>query len=149
MSKGLDYLDFSANHFVHRDWIFTNKTHIESIRFSTDYYTHQTLKYRFLQGWSFLTGTKKQSMIFKMSFKERIFMFFYCLKRDKNLPDGSLDEGSIITFWGETGEYLQFVQPSVGDLLVKFLRDQPENPHAIKITEELDRIYELFKKVEE
>jgi hypothetical protein len=84
-----------------------------------------------------------------MSFKERIFMFFYCLKRDKNLPDGSLDEGSIITFWGETGEYLQFVQPSVGDLLVKFLRDQPENPHAIKITEELDRIYELFKEVEE
>jgi hypothetical protein len=44
------------------------------------------------------------------------------------------------TTWDEYGEYFQLVQPLVGGLLADFLEQEPNNPHAIKIAEEIDRI---------
>lgn len=66
------------------------------------------------------------------------------LRIDPNLPDGVLDGGSIITHWEETGEYLQYVQPSVGSLLADFMEAEPDNPHALKIAGEMRRINKRY-----
>jgi hypothetical protein len=70
----------------------------------------------------------------------------YLLKRDNNEPDGVLDDGNIITFWEETGEYLNMIQPTVGTLVADFILENPTNPHAIKINKELDRLRKNYNK---
>lgn len=62
------------------------------------------------------------------------------LRTDDNLPDGVLDNGNVITFWEETGEYIQMVQPSVGELVAQFLIEHPDHPHARMIAAEIARI---------
>jgi len=57
-----------------------------------------------------------------------------------SLPDGVLDGGSIITHWEETGEYLQYVQPSVGALLADLMDAHPELPEVQAIAAEMKRI---------
>jgi hypothetical protein len=57
-----------------------------------------------------------------------------------NAPDGILDGGSIITFWEETGEYLQYVQPSVGALLADLMDAHPDLPEVVAIASEMKRI---------
>ena len=75
--------------------------------------------------------------------RTRFSMPFFLLKRDQNLPDGVLDGGNIITFWSETGYYLSLMQPTVGEMLADFLKEEPENPHAIRMTEEITRLFTL------
>ena len=66
------------------------------------------------------------------------------LPREKHLPDGILDGGNIITHWEETGEYLQFVQPSVGALIANWLAAEPMNPHAQRVAIEMRRIQDDY-----
>ena len=147
MSEAVDYLDWAANHFVHRDWDYTRTTHIKSIRYDLEYDPRQTLRHRISIGWHFLTrSSKRHGIIYKGSLWWRVRMFFYCLQREKNLPDGVLDGGNVITHWEETGEYLQLVQPSVGALLVNFLKSEPEHPHAKLIIAELERIHQRYEE---
>lgn len=143
MSKGLDHLDWAANVFVHRDWELQNSKILKEIRYSKHYEYQDTFKRRISLAFRFLLNRGKIGL-YGTNLWTRISMFFYCLKRDKNLPDAVLDNGNIIVYWIETAEYMQLMQPSVGDLLVKFLRDDPGNPHAVKITAELDRLYKKF-----
>jgi hypothetical protein len=74
----------------------------------------------------------------------RFQMAAHVLHRDNHLPDGVLDGGSIITFWEETGEYLQYVQPSVGSMLADWMEAEPDNPHAIRIAAEMKRINDSY-----
>ena len=66
------------------------------------------------------------------------------LVREKNLPDGILDEGNIITHWEETGEYLQYVQPSVGTLIAEWMLAEPTNQHAQAVAAEMRRIQDAY-----
>ena len=59
---------------------------------------------------------------------------------------GVLDSGNIITFWEETGEYLNLMQPTVGTLVADFIIEDPTNPHAIKINKELTRLLKNYVK---
>jgi hypothetical protein len=38
------------------------------------------------------------------------------------------------------------MQPTVGSLLVNFLKEEPEHPHAKLITQELERLFERYKR---
>lgn len=142
MSDAVDNLDFYANHFYPRNWDYTRLHQIKRISYDPDYDYTETLEYRIKRAFRFLFG---KAVIFpKSSLYWRVRMFFYVLKRDKNLPDGILDGGNVITHWEETGEYLQLVQPSVGALLATFLKEEPENPHAKLIIAELERISDRY-----
>lgn len=79
---------------------------------------------------SFVKCVKRIPWRFKISYGVHVDM-------DRHLPDGTLDNGSVITFWEETGEYFDMVQEHVGGLVAEFLLDQPENPHAKRIAEAL------------
>lgn len=52
-------------------------------------------------------------------------------------PDGSLADGTVITFWEEIGEYLQLVQPSTGSILAEFLHLDPMHPSAQKLAKQI------------
>jgi hypothetical protein len=67
------------------------------------------------------------------------------MSTDKNRPDGSFPTG-VIAYWEEDGEYIQVMQPSVGELLAEFLEAEPENPHAVKISEEIASILVDYQK---
>lgn len=59
-------------------------------------------------------------------------------------PDGALDNGNIITHWEETGEYLQYVQPSVGALLADLMDAHPELPEVQAVAIEMKRINDRY-----
>ncbi len=145
----LDYLDALANHFEFRDWDYTRQDHIKSIRYTPEQDQHNKLSQRIKQAawWMFgKTPEWYQALGEKNSLAKRFRMATYCLKRDHNLPDGVLDSGNVITFWEETGEYLNLMQPTVGALLVTFLKEEPEHPHAKLITKELERLHKRYDK---
>jgi hypothetical protein len=138
-----------ANHFEISDWNYTrNLGSLESINYSG---RRDSLWKRIKASLEYLRGDNDFINIMSggkaPSLKDRWSMAKIALTyQDRNLPDGLLDNGAIITFWEETGEYLQLVQPSVGALLAEFLIDEPNNPHAQKISKEILRILEDYKK---
>ena len=150
-------LKFLSNIFVHRDWVFTHDTEIDHIRFTQDI-TGKNVWWRriprevaeafkdfFVQDdiWMML-GTNTRFNL------RHLFQYLILAGAlDNNLPDGALKEGGIITFWAEDGEYLELVPPSVGDLLADFLLEDPDNPHAQKISAELQRIVARIQKEED
>jgi len=139
----VETLDFLANHFAFRDWDYTRNTDIKSIRYLKDV---GTFGERFKRGWIHLTRSKKSGLLYDTSFSMKVRMFFYCLELDPMLPDGSLNNGGVISFWEEDGEYIQMVQPSVGCLLVDFLKECPDHKHAKIITAELERIQARYSE---
>lgn len=67
-----------------------------------------------------------------------------------HLPDGMLDSGSILTHWEETGEYLQYVQPSVGALLADLMLAHPDLPEVQAVAAEMKRIQKRYaERIEE
>lgn len=148
-SKALDALDELANHFEPRDWDYTRNTHIEEIRYKPEHDEYNTLSFRLKHAAYWMFGKTPEwyaALGEKNSLGRRLRMATYSLKRDPNIPDGSLDSGNVITFWEETGEYLNLMQPTVGALLVTFLKEEPEHPHAIKITKEIERLHRRYVK---
>ena len=150
-------LKFLSNIFVHRDWVFTNDTGIDHIRYTQDI-TGRNVWWRrisrevveafkdfFVQDhiWMML-GTNTR---FNLRHLFRYLILAGAL--DNNLPDGVLKGGGIITFWAEDGEYIELVPPSVGDLLADFLLEDPDNPHAQKISAELQRIVARIRNEED
>lgn len=149
-NKTLEYLDFLANHFEPRDWDYTRKSSIKSIRYQPDQDRRNKFSHRVKDSIMWFISppefTKMLDRTWQERLRSRFTMPFYLLKRDNNLPDGILDSGNIITFWEETGEYLNLMQPTVGSLLVTFLKEEPEHPHAKLITKELERLHKRFDK---
>lgn len=139
---------FMANLFDSK-WDYTRTHNLKSIRYTDEYYSFDKLSNRIKHALDALfsrTGIFESEFLGPWKFSDRISFAFYCLKRDDNLPDGQLAGGKILTFWEEDGEYLQLVQPTVGSLLADFLEQEPDNPHAILIVKEMERIQRDYTK---
>jgi hypothetical protein len=133
---------FRANLFESK-WDYTRNHNIKEIRLDKTYYSYDNLWNRIKRSVKALfshKGIYAQELLGPWTIKTRISFAIYLLSRDPNLPDGHLAGGKIITYWEEDGEYLQLVQPSVGSLLADFLEQEPENPHAVLIVKEMERI---------
>lgn len=147
-----------AEHFAQDDWEYTRTTSIKHIRYEGDYkgYSHpfkrvqRTARNIFFKdslSRLFDRPAEKSSPL-----KERLAVKLATLRAklkvglrtDSHRPDGVLDGGNIITHWEETGEYLQFVQPSVGSLLADFLEANPTHPSAVAIAGEMKRIIDAY-----
>lgn len=136
-----EYLHALATHFSPRDWEYTRIHTIKHIRYDDDNKGYNRLDKRIRRAVGALFEPKHG--FFHGKGWDWRFRFAYArvqLRLDANLPDGVLNGGSIISHWEEDGEYLQMVQPSVGELLAEFLCAEPDNPHAVKIIAELDRL---------
>lgn len=150
MSKSAKQLKFLADHFEYRDWNYTRHSHIKSIRYESTKDPHNKLSYRIKSAIRWAINPPKFVRMIEPTWQQRLrsrfTMPFYLLKRDNNQPDGVLDSGNIITFWEETGEYLNLMQPTVGTLVADFILEDPTNPHAIKINKELTRLHKNYAK---
>lgn len=67
-------------------------------------------------------------------------MFRARLRTHYSHPDGQLEGGGVIVYWEETGEYVQMVQPPVGELIGQWLQAEPENEWAQKVAGKLEEI---------
>ncbi len=141
-----EYLHSLANHFARGDWQWTRKTGIKHIRYVGAYSDYNTPHRRLARAFrSAFRVDQWERQIIKRRSPWRWLLsvwaaFVVNLRTDNNLPDGKLNNASILCYWEEDGEYLQMVQPSVGSLLADFLMSEPEHPHAKLIADELDRI---------
>ncbi len=141
----LDWAEFVATKFSSsRDgWKYTRSTgDLKHIRYASDSTGYNSF-------WSRL----KRAFDPEMHFKNRTFTtpslswswawIRVSLTKDKNMPDGFVNGGSIITFWEEDGEYITLFGPTVGKLVIDFVRAEPENEHAQKIVAEMTRLAEM------
>lgn len=64
----------------------------------------------------------------------------YVIPED-NKPDATVN-GSIHAAWDEDATYITLFGPYVGRQVLKFLREDPENPHAVAITEAMTETWE-------
>lgn len=131
-----DQLRRYATHFAPQDWDYTRDTgdlrplhygsRLPSIKQAVNY---------------LLRGTHEIGVDFRVS---RLAMARAALRGYNTEPDGVLDGGAIITHWEETGEYLQYVQPSVGELLADLMDAHPDLPEVQAIADEMKRINDRY-----
>lgn len=130
-----------AEHFVSDPWVYTRDLgNLVDIRRD---HPSDRLPGRVRSSLRYLTARPDEWE--KQLGVNRFRMAAHVLRRRRNLPDGVLDGGAVITMWEETGEYLQLVQPSVGSLLADLLEAHPELPHAQAIAAELLRITQTYE----
>lgn len=64
--------------------------------------------------------------------------------RSRSLPDGQINGNPV--HWEEDGEYIECVGPTIGVKVAEFLENEPNNPYAVAIAEEMNRIWALSSK---
>jgi hypothetical protein len=126
-----------------RDWNYTRESDIRHIRMRGDWsgYNHPIRRLgRFLRDyvrrgddWCSREGRR-------IAWRHPLIHAQVTLSTETHMPDGVLDGGAIITHWEETGEYLQYVQPSVGALLADLMDAHPDLPEVQAIADEMKRI---------
>ena len=128
-----------ATHFSERDWCYTRDLgDLAAIRYASDFDRARS-RFRRAVGY-LLRGCGGGGL----RVPRWAMIRHTCLRRDRHLPDGVLNGGNIITHWEEDGEYLQYVQPTVGALIAEWLDDQPDNPHAVRVAAEMRRIQDDY-----
>jgi hypothetical protein len=128
-----DQLRQYAEHFAQRDWNYTRDTGDLRLRYGSLWpHLKRALGYLVRGSQSFPDHPAMRP--------ERLSMVRAAWSMRNSEPDGVLDNGNIITHWEETGEYLQYVQPSVGSMLADWMEAEPDNPHAQRIAAEMKRI---------
>lgn len=150
-----------ANHFARRDWEYSRDHDIKHIRYAGDYKGYDSWGKRIRRTFLPSQSSRRLSRSLNKMFGDlrepwwrhpnkavitawwKIYAHFRVgLRTQTHTPDGTIN--GIITHWEEDGEYIQMVQPSVGDLLADFLLDEPNHPHAVLIRAELQRIRDNY-----
>lgn len=161
------YLRSVATHHVHshEKWGWTRNHGIKQIKMEKTGHRAESLRYRlrstvsgvyrlFFRGKSssfslFESKSYPQNLSLPRKIKYRWYAVIATIRvrmgTGGGLPDGSFPAG-VIAYWEEDGEYIQVMQPSVGALLAEFLEAEPENPHAVKISEEIASILVDYQK---
>lgn len=154
--QALNWARFVATKFYGPDdpWIYSrNNGNLKHIRYESDYTGNnhwiKRLK-RAFAAWNPSTYFGSKTIFSKMITDKSIQGYFIhalayskvALEKENNLPDGKLSSG-VITFWEEDGEYIMFFGPTVGVKVLDFIKDEPDNPHAIAIVDEMIRVVNL------
>lgn len=141
-----DQLRQYATHFEMRDWNYTRETDIKHIRRRGDYSGSNHPVRRLLAGFTPRKDPFRESIGMGRwwAWRHPLITARVVLRTEDHMPDGWLDDGCIITAWEETGEYLQYVQPSVGALLADLMDAHPELPEVVAIAAEQKRINDAY-----
>lgn len=139
-----DQLRQYATHFAPRDWCYTRASDIRHIRLRGDWsgYDHPLRRVRrwLAPYFRLRTSSWVESAGRRLAWRHPLIHARAVLRTEPHLPDGVLDGGAVITHWEETGEYLQYVQPSVGALLADLMDAHPDLPEVEAIAVEMKRI---------
>ena len=130
-----------ATHFAQRDWDYTRDTgDLRPLHFGSRWPSIKHALGYLLKGVADVFPEEPSMR------PGRWAMVRAALRGYDTEPDGVLDGGCIITLWEETGEYLQYVQPSVGAMLADWMDAEPENPHALLIAGEMRRVNDRYSE---
>lgn len=160
ISVGRALRSYATHHNHGAGWRYTrSKGDLLHLRYRSDFtgYNHWTKRLKRALDWKMLTGS--DSLMKNLGFYERrknqsfreylltkvvfrpLSWIKVSLRKGDNLPDGTIN-GNLV-FWEEDGEYIECVGPTVGVKIADFLEQEPENPHAKAISEEIRRIWSL------
>jgi len=139
-----------ATHFAMRDWEYTRNITVKRL------YT-ESFKVRLLDtvkwGWrGAVKRTRRRIPLWERELNEAGGKVSWWRMTEahwryhNHLPDGMLDQGNILTHWEETGEYLQYVQPSIGALLADLMDNHPDLPEVQAIAVEMERIQKDYAR---
>jgi hypothetical protein len=144
-----------ATHHDHgAGWVYTRDTgDLEHIRYRHDYTGYHTFRRRLKRALNlkmlFGSDSISRALGFGWTPSRALTWIQVSLRKEKNLPDGIIKGGSVITFWEEDGEYIETVGPTIGEKVADFLEQDPENPHAQSIAAEIRRVWALSTEKEE
>lgn len=142
-----------ATHHHHGEgWSYSRDTGgLQHIRYKRDYTgrNHWTKRLKRATDPKKLLGTNSVFREARRGNPRRMAAYAYawflvCFRKDSHFPDGQIN-GNLV-FWEEDGEYIEMVGPTVGVKIADFLEAEPENPHAIAISEEIQRVWSLRKE---
>lgn len=138
-----------ASHHDSSGWDYTRAHTIKHIRYRGDYAgrNHPLRRVRrWLSGFLPRTSTTRQMLGMSRwwNWRHPIVSGRVALRTDPHLPDGVINNGSVVAYWEEDGEYLQMVQPSVGILLADLMDAHPDLPEVQAIAGELQRIADRY-----
>lgn len=142
-----DELRQYATHFAPSEWDYTRDLgDLEFIRHAADYTGYDRIDRRWGRALRNLLGPPDHlhKMLGATGVLDRWAGFRVSLRKRKHRPDGALDRGGILVHWEETGEYLQYVQPSVGELLANLMDAHPDLPEVLAIAFEMKRINDRY-----
>lgn len=141
-----------ATHHDHGDgWVYTRDTgdleaiYYKSSRTGYDHWTKRLKRALNVKQLLGRDGLSKQLGLQPRGLKDHWYTaqahFIVNFRRSRSIPDGQINGNPM--HWEEDGEYIQCVGPTVGVKIADFLENEPENPYAVAIAEEMNRIWEL------
>lgn len=137
-----DLLRRYATHFADEDWRYTRDLgSLESLRYGDG---RDSLRTRI--GMAIRSMLRRPTELESIIRVPRWRIATSHLRRRRHLPDGQLDDGCILTVWEEQGEYIQLVQPSVGEIVAQIMIDHPDLPLVQALAGEIDRINERYAR---
>lgn len=138
--KTAELLRQYAEHFSMRDWDWTRNTKIKKVTYRDQSarggYDHWFERTKRAAG--HLLRPRQDELSRELGV-HRWAMAKVSLRGDQHRPDGVLENASVYSYWEETGEYLQLMQPSVGSRVADFLEHYPDHPAAQTIAAEIRR----------
>lgn len=147
VSAWADQLRQYATHFAMRDWEYTRDLRgMRHIRYADDFRGYHAPHRRLTRAIRHLLGPQDtfSKAVGNSGLRWRWLLATRALGTETNLPDGRLDGGNVMVLWEETGEYLQYVQPSVGALLADLMDAHPDLPEVVAIAAEMKRINDNY-----
>lgn len=155
----LDFVEFVATKFQGSvdGWTYTRDTgELEHIRYKSDRTGRDSFFRRMKWGLSFAWDyngfpVHKPQFSFSSNDKRNLWQrargfyayFLTGFKKENNMPDGVVNNGEIIIYWEEDGEYITMMGPTVGVKVIQFLRANPENDYAKAILAEMRRVHDM------
>ena len=168
--KAAYLLDVIGGHFARADWQWTRKDDIVHIRYKGDWSGYDAPWRRGIRAFrqafgrrpswerqltsaNYWADGKRWQVPFRIvqGWVLHVWATFVVqIRTEQHLPDGHIPQAAIICFWEEDGEYLMLVQPSVGLLVADFMKQDPDNPHAVAIAAEINKQWaEYIRRAEE
>lgn len=141
--KVIEEAEFYATKFVnnHQRWVYTEDLgDLEHIRFKSDYTGRNHWLRRLGRALNFKrTLAWEKPLRGKLSLRKvpasLYWNFVASMRKDNNLPDGRINTNFFS--WEEDGKYFALFQPLVGMKVLEFCKDNPDNPYAQAILEEM------------
>lgn len=153
-SEALEMLDFVANKFDTAPWTFSYDTgDLKHIRYRKDYTGYNVWWRRALRAFSmrkWFSWGPIDKAVFGSWWEKAHPMSVLAhirvnLMKESHLPDGIVLGSGVIAHWQEDGIFISLMNPDVANAVLDFIKDRPEDEHAIRMKEAIEGAHERNK----
>lgn len=154
-SEALEMLEFVANRFDTSPWTFSHDIgDLKHIRYRHDYTGYNAWWRRALRAfsprewfsWGHIDKAVFGSWWRKAHPRSVLAHIRVNLMKKSHLPDGIVLGPGVITHWQEDGVFISLMNPDVATAILDFIKDRPEDKHAIRMREAIEAAHERNEK---